>query len=177
MGGLVVQILLARGLGALGVAIDSAAPKGIFVASWSFLKSNWPVIDPLVNADTPYLMSIEEFAYSWAHTLEPADQCKFYNRLVVPESRHIGRDAIGEDAAVDFKAKKAPLLLVAGGSDHIVPAALDKRTYDAYALAPSLTQYLEFPDRTHLTLSMNGWEDVADEARSWIERVDLRASA
>src|SRR5512146_455325 len=46
MGGLVTQLLVQRGLAAAGVAIDSAPPSGVFTTRWSFLKANWPMIDP-----------------------------------------------------------------------------------------------------------------------------------
>jgi pimeloyl-ACP methyl ester carboxylesterase len=43
-GGAFTQILLDRGLGAAGVAIDSAAVKGVLTLSWSTLKSWFPVL-------------------------------------------------------------------------------------------------------------------------------------
>jgi pimeloyl-ACP methyl ester carboxylesterase len=43
-GGAFTQILLDRGLGAAGVAIDSAAVKGVLRLLWSTLKSGFPVL-------------------------------------------------------------------------------------------------------------------------------------
>jgi pimeloyl-ACP methyl ester carboxylesterase len=43
-GGEFTQILLDRGLGAAGVAIDSAAVKGVLRLLWSTLKSGFPVL-------------------------------------------------------------------------------------------------------------------------------------
>src|SRR5207302_10566121 len=41
-GGAFTEILLDRGLGAAGVAIDSAAPKGVYKLPWSTLRSGFP---------------------------------------------------------------------------------------------------------------------------------------
>ena len=71
MGGLVVQLLLQRGLAAAAVAIDSAPPKGVLSLKWSFLKSNWPVVSPFAKKDQPFLPSVEQFRYAFAHLLSP----------------------------------------------------------------------------------------------------------
>ena len=36
--------------------------------------------------------------------------------------------------------------------------------------APSLTEYREFPNRSHWTAIDPGWEEVADAALDWAER-------
>src|SRR5262249_52734214 len=84
MGGCIVQLLLARGFGACGVAIDSAPPKGVFTTKWSFLRSNWPMISPFANIETPMLMSLDQFAYAFVHQLPPEEQKKVYEAHVVP---------------------------------------------------------------------------------------------
>lgn len=169
MGGLVVQILLARGLGKKGVAIASAPPKGVFVPSWTFLKANWPVVSPFVGVHEPFLMSGEEFGYSWAHSMTLEEQKAAYDALIVPESRHIGRDSLDDVAQVNFTRKTAPLLLVAGSLDRTIPPRLTRKNYTAYAKSASRTDFHEFPGRTHLLLSQPGWEEVADLAAAWIE--------
>jgi alpha-beta hydrolase superfamily lysophospholipase len=61
MGGLVVQLLLQQGLAAAGVAIDSAPPAGVFTTKWSFLKANWPMINPFISKSQPRMMPFEAF--------------------------------------------------------------------------------------------------------------------
>jgi pimeloyl-ACP methyl ester carboxylesterase len=78
MGGLVVQILLQRDLAAAGVAIDSAPPAGVFTTKWSFLKANWPMINPFVSQYKPRQMSFEDFQYAFVNTLPPAEQRAAY---------------------------------------------------------------------------------------------------
>jgi len=69
---------------------------------------------------------------------------------------------------VDFaNADRAPLLLIAGGADHTVPAVVDRATAKRYEQSPAITEYREFPGRSHFTIGEPGWEEVADYALDW----------
>ncbi len=110
LGGLLVQLLLQKGLGAAGVAIDSAPPKGVVPFSWSFIRSNWPVVNPFVAESEPFLMSFEQFQYAFVHTLPEAAQREAYESQVVPESRKVGRGTLSDAAAIDFRLPETPAL-------------------------------------------------------------------
>jgi pimeloyl-ACP methyl ester carboxylesterase len=168
MGGLLVQLLLQRGLGACGVAIDPAPPKGVFVPSWSFLRSNWPVVSPFAG-DAPYLMPFEHWVYTFAHRLPEAEARAAYDAHVVPESRNVARGPTTDVALIDFKKRRAPLLILAGSDDRIVPAALNRKNHACYAGADAITDFHEFAGRTHYLIGAPGWEEVADHAAGWIE--------
>lgn len=89
LGGLMVQLLLQRGLGRKGVAIDSAPPRGILPLEWSVVKANWPTISPFVSKSQPVLLTVEQFRYAFAHTLPVDEVAKIWERQVVPESRQM----------------------------------------------------------------------------------------
>ena len=59
------------------------------------------------------------------------------------------------------------LLLVAGGKDHIAPASVTKTNFNLYKKSKAVTDYKEFPERSHFTLGQAGWEEVADYALDW----------
>jgi pimeloyl-ACP methyl ester carboxylesterase len=170
MGGLVVQLLLQRGLGSCGIAIDSAPAKGVASLKWSFIKSNWGAVSPFVDRNEPFLPSPEEFRYAFCHTLSPEDTARVYERLVVPESRIVGRAATTADAAIDFKKPHAPLLFIAGELDHIIPASLNHTNYEKYTQESGVTEFEEMEGRTHYTIGDKGWEQVADCAIAFIEK-------
>jgi pimeloyl-ACP methyl ester carboxylesterase len=170
MGGLVVQLLLQRGIGSCGVAIDSAPAKGVVSLKWSFLKSNWGAVSPFVDAKEPFLPSVEQFHYAFCHTLSLEDTERVYEKLVVPESRLVGRAPTTADAKIDFKKPHAPLLFIAGELDHIIPASLNYSNYEKYAEESGTTELEEMPGRTHFTLGQEGWEAVADCAVAFIEK-------
>jgi pimeloyl-ACP methyl ester carboxylesterase len=173
MGGLVAQLLLARGVAVAGVAIDSAPPSGVFTTQPSFLKANWPMINPLHPVHEPHMITFEEFAYAFANTLGEAEQRAAYERYMVPESRAIPRDSLGVAGHVDFSAPHPPLLLISGGEDHIVPAALNEHNFTHYHDAGSVTVLEEFPGRDHLTIVEPGWEEVADFVLEWLSTQGL----
>jgi pimeloyl-ACP methyl ester carboxylesterase len=167
MGGLVVQLLLQRQLGVCGVAIDSAPPKGVLSFKWSFLKSNWPVVSPFANKDQPYLLTLEDFRYAFAHTLSDEALKAAYERDVVPESRRVGNGPTTAAAKIDFTAARPPLLFVAGGADRIIPASLNASNHKKYAASAGITAIKAFPGRTHYTLAQEGWESIADFVLDW----------
>ena len=168
MGGLIVQILLNRGIGAAGVAIHSAPPQGVISTQWSFLRSNWPLINPFIPAERPYRMTFPEWQYAFTNGLPGDVQRASYDNSVRPESRRVARGALSGVARVDFSQPHAPLLLVAGGSDHIIPPSLNRSNYARYKASHSQTDIVEFPGRTHYVLQQQGWQEVADYVLSWL---------
>jgi pimeloyl-ACP methyl ester carboxylesterase len=169
MGGLVVQLLLQRGLGAAGVAIDSAPPVGVFSAAPSFLKANWPMIDPFVSIHEPHMITFEQFAYAFANTLAADEQHAAYERYMVPESRGVPRESLGKEGHVDFHSPHPPLLLIAGGADHIIPAGLNETNFKHYRPETGVVEFKEYPGRDHLTILEAGWEQLADDSLSWLD--------
>jgi pimeloyl-ACP methyl ester carboxylesterase len=171
MGGLIVQRLLAEGLGAAAVAIDSAPPKGVISLRWSFLKSNWPAISPFANGDQPVALSFEQFSYAFVNGLPPDEQRAAYDRYCVPESRRVGKGPTTPAAAIDFSKASAPLLLIAGENDHIIPASLNRSNQARYAKSPKPAELQQFAGRTHFIIGQKGWEEVADFALDWIAKL------
>lgn len=169
MGGLVVQLLLEQGVGDAGAVIDSAPPEGVFTTAPSFVKANWPMVNPFEHTDEPHLITKEEFAYAFANTLSPEDADAAWERYVVPESRRVPRDSVGRSGRVDGRAPHPPLLLVASGADHIIPAALNEHNFHHYPTGDSVTEFFEFPGRDHLTILEPGWEAVADYTLGWLD--------
>lgn len=170
MGALVTQILVNRGLGAAGVAIDSAPPAGIFTTALSFLKANFPMITPFASKYQPHMMTFEQFQYAFVNTLPLDVQQAAYNKYVVPESRQVPQESLGGAGKVDFKKEHAPLLLTAGSIDHIIPASLNKSNFEKYKASASVTDFKEFPGRTHFLIGQKGWEEVADYVASWLNQ-------
>ena len=62
---------------------------------------------------------------------------------------------------------RAPLLFIAGGEDHVVPAKVDEAQAAKYRKSAAVTEFKEFPGRSHFTIGQSGWEEVADYALDW----------
>jgi alpha-beta hydrolase superfamily lysophospholipase len=74
-----------------------------------------------------------------------------------------------KSARIDFGKPHNPLLIIAGGNDHIIPAILSRKNFLAYTDHASTTDFKLFPDRTHMLTVEDGWEEIADYVISWID--------
>jgi pimeloyl-ACP methyl ester carboxylesterase len=176
-GGTVVQLLLDRGLGSAGVAIDSAAVKGVLPLPLSTLKSAWPVLGNPANKNKAVPLTARQFHYAVTNTLTESQSAAHYERYAVPGSARVlfqGAFANFNPRAatrVDFRnGGRAPLLFIAGQADHIVPPKVNKANWRLYRKSAAVTDYHEFPGRSHFIIGQDGWEEVADYALSWAMR-------
>lgn len=177
-GGLITQLLLDRGLGAAGVAIDSVPPKGIYVLPVSTYEALTPALSNPFNAKRTYLFPFSRWHRVFANTLPETEARAAYAEQAIPASgRAIFQAALsnvtpGSHATVNFaNPRRAPLLVIGGEKDVIMPAALSRKIYRRHSASPSLTAYKEFPARSHYLIAEKGWEEVADHALAWAEEV------
>jgi alpha-beta hydrolase superfamily lysophospholipase len=174
-GGAFTEILLDRGLGAAGVGIDAAAVRGITKLPLSTLRSGFPILKSPLNRHHAVALTFDEFNYSFTNTMNDDDAKAAFERYAAPgPGRVLWEGAFANfnprsALKLDFKNDdRAPLLLIAGGSDHVVPASVDKATSERFERKSSaLTDYKEFPGRSHFTVGQEGWEEVADYALAW----------
>jgi hypothetical protein len=59
------------------------------------------------------------------------------------------------------------LLFIAGGEDNLMPPAVNQSNAKHYRHTNTVTDYKEFPGRSHYTVGQDGWEEVADYALEW----------
>jgi non-heme chloroperoxidase len=173
-GGLVTQLLLNRGLGAAGVAIATAPPKGVVVLPPSTLRTAWPGLKNPLNRNGLAPLTPTQFQWRFANTLGRAESDAIYDEQYIPGSnRAFFEDASANlsrhsPAAIDFSnPSRPPLLLVVGSEDHVSPPGLNKSVLKLQRQAPSVTESKEYPGRTHFTAGMDGWEKVADDVLDW----------
>lgn len=167
LGGLVTQILVNEGRAHAGVALDSAPAQGISVASWSFLKSNLPVVNPFAGK-RPFQFTLAQFHYAFCNTMTAEETAAVYEAYVVPESRLVARDVTGKDAFVDFEKPHAPLLMIGGEKDHIIPWRLNEKNFRAYKDAGSVREFQVLPGRSHFLCGQPGWEETAGIVERWL---------
>jgi pimeloyl-ACP methyl ester carboxylesterase len=170
-GGLVTQILLDRGWGAAGVAIASAPVKGIARLPLSVLKLAFSVLGKSHSNKTASLTA-EQFHRAFANSLTGTESLDAFRRYTVPAPyRVLVQTAFANfishtAAAVNFRNDtRAPLLLVAGGKDRVVPRSIVKANFDLYRESKAETDYKEFPDQAHFALLQE--TKVADYALGW----------
>ena len=182
-GGLIVELLLDRGLGRAGVALSPAPPKGILVLPFSSLKAAAPALAHPSKWHGIVTLTLEEFTYGFVNTFSPEEAAAAYERYAVPETGQIFYEAgfanfhLNPPTEVHFKnAERAPLLIVGAEKDQTVPASLSKKQYEKYERSDAETEYLEFEGRPHLLMAAEGWDEVAAAIDSWLDGV-LEAQA
>jgi alpha-beta hydrolase superfamily lysophospholipase len=174
-GGLVVELLLDRGLGRAGVAMSPAPPKGILVLPFSSLKAAAPALAHPSKRSGVVTLTLEEFTYGFVNTFSPEEAAAAYELYAVPETGRIFYEAglanfhLDPPSEVHFKnADRAPLLIVGADEDHTVPASVARRQAEKYERSPARTDYVEFAGRPHLLMAAQGWEEVAARIESWL---------
>jgi pimeloyl-ACP methyl ester carboxylesterase len=174
-GGLITQMLIDRGLGSAGVAIDSAQTAGVAVLPFSTIRAGFPILGNPFSYGRATSLSPAQFNYAFTNELSPTESNKVYNRYSIPAANSILWDAAlallnpKASSKVNYaNSNRAPLLFIAGGNDHVVPPAINKSNVRKYVKNSSaVTDYREFPNRTHHTVGQKGWEEVADFAIQW----------
>lgn len=172
LGGLIVQLLLQQELGVAGVAIHSFPPQGVNRFWLSFLKAIWEAMVLFSSSTQTYLMSFNKWRYTIANGMGYERQKELYYLYAIPESKKIIREAFNCVARIDFNRPHAPLLFTSGGNDKLIPASLSYSNYKKYAMANSVTDYVEFKAHTHLVFGVPSWKNEADVVLHWLQGLD-----
>lgn len=175
-GGALTQMLLHRGLGAAGVAINSAPTEGVRTNPPSQLKALWPALNNPPKRHRAVGFTEEQFHYAFTNTLDDEAARAAYERYAIAAPGRwvwdyglIANFKPGhQETWVDYrKPDRAPLLFIGGTADHIMPAAVNRSNAKKYAKSEVPAEYLEFEGRSHWTCAEPGWEQVADAALEW----------
>lgn len=175
-GGTLTQLLLARGLGAAAVVVDSAPTEGVRVTPLSQVKSLFPALKNPANLHRAVGFTQEEFHYAFTNTLTREESDEVWERYHIPAPGNwiwayglIANLKPGhQETWVDYaRDDRAPLLFIAGGADHIMPPSVNKSNAQHYKKSAAVTEYVEFEGRSHWTCAEPGWEAVADHALEW----------
>ncbi len=173
-GGLFVQLLLDRGLGGAGVAIDPAPPKRV-LPRMNSIRAALPVLLGWGSWQSVRRMSYKHFQWAWVHTLSEPEQRAAFAQHVIPTSGRLFFQALFAELTdvtkVNYRnSLRAPLLIIAGELDRTVEAPMNHANFRKYARSTAVTDYREFPGRTHWTCRQPGWEEVADHALDWLAK-------
>jgi pimeloyl-ACP methyl ester carboxylesterase len=174
-GGVFVQLLLDRGYGAAGVAINSAPTEGVRVVPLSQVRSTWPVLRNPANRHRAVGFTPEQWHYAFANTFSEEESRRLWERYAVPAAGGIFWDNLlanvtpgPQETAVDYaNPRRAPLLFISGSEDHLMPPRVQRANAAKYTAAGTVTEVVEIPGRAHLQLAQEGWEEVADLALDW----------
>jgi len=172
-GGVFTQILLDRGFGAVGVAIDSAPTEGVKRIPLSQVRASFPVLKNPANRHKAVGLTFEQWHYTFTNGLPEDEARRLYERYHIPASGevfwgsalaniHPGKD----DTWVNYDNEdRAPLLFISGSVDHLMPPSI-QRSNAKHWNDNVVTEVKEF-EGPHLLPASPGWEKVADYALDW----------
>lgn len=168
MGGLLAQMLCARGLARAAVLLAPASPAGIMAITPSVLKNFLPVMLRWGFWRKP--MRPSSAADSMLHLLPPAER-RSTRAQFVPESgraaAEIGLWPFDPRGAsrVDPTQVTCPLLVLAGAEDRITPPRTVHQVARRYG---EHARYREFEGHGHWLMAEPGWKSVAACVAEWL---------
>ena len=171
LGGLVVQLLLQRGIGAAGIALHPFPPPGSIRSRFFFFKAIWPALGLLSSVRNAYMISYSKWKGTLANGLSCEQQKGLFYKYAIPESKGIIRDLLKSGAKIDFKKYHPPLLITSGDRDRMVPASIVFENYKNYGVSNSITDYKDFRGINHLPFENKSFEEEADFVLYWLKGI------
>ena len=173
MGGLLAQILGARGLAERLVLLTPASPRGINALTVSVIRSFWDVITRWRFWRNPHRLTLNAAVYAMMHLLSPDDQRAVHERMVHESGRaafEIGFWYMDPKSAsrVDESKMACPVLVVAGSKDRITPASVVQKVARKYQ---PVSTYKAFDNHAHWIMGEPGWQAVAEFIDGWMGSV------
>jgi pimeloyl-ACP methyl ester carboxylesterase len=173
-GGAFTQILLDRGNGVAGVALNSAPTEGVPVVPFSQLKSTFPVLKNPANRHRAVGFTHEQWQYAFTNTFSEEESRRLYERYHIPASGAILFDSVlanvkpgHQETWVDYRNdNRPPLLFVSGSEDHIMPPKVQASNAKHYK-SDTVTEVKLYEGYAHLLPAQEGWEEIADYVLDW----------
>ena len=172
-GGLFAQLLADRGLGRAIVGVTPGQPAGIPTLPLNTLRSGLPVLSNPFKKNGASPISKRHFHFAFGNDLTRAQSDVIWEEQAINSVNRVFFEgalaALSKNgpSRVDFaRADRAPLLILTGSIDHVVPPAIGEAIVAKYS-GPATVDYREFAGRTHRIVSQDGWEEVADYALAW----------
>jgi pimeloyl-ACP methyl ester carboxylesterase len=174
-GGAFTQVLLDRGFGDAGVALNSAPTEGVRVTPLSQVKASFPVLKNPANRHKAVGLTPEQWKYTFANTFTDKESLDLYKRYHVPASGRIFWNSLlanfepgPQDVHVDYhNDSRAPLLFISGSEDHLMPPSVQRSNAKHYKSPRTITEVKEYDGMPHLLPAHQGWEEIADYALDW----------
>lgn len=176
-GGLFTQMLADRGLGAAYVAVTPGQPAGITTLPASTIWTGTPILANPFGKRGAKPISKSHFHFTFGNDLTRAASDAIWEEYAIPSVNRVFFEGVaaafnekGGASHVDFgRTDRAPLLVIVGERDHVVPPAIGRAIVKKYHASgsPAVVDYREYPGRTHRIVSQDGWEEVADDALEW----------
>lgn len=177
MGGLIAQLLTARGQSKTSIFLNPAPPAGWPATKELFSPSVTRTMMGLTLGPAitkkPHRLSAKKAAWASLNNMPEAQREEEYSKWVWDSGRVLFEIAYwGFDrrqaARVNPKDITVPTLTTAGELDRIIPRTIVDAIAKRYA--PGGGDYKIYDNHAHTLISEAGWEQVAEDCSTWMEK-------
>ncbi|WP_353813462.1 alpha/beta hydrolase [Agromyces sp. SYSU T00266] len=187
-GGVITQMLADRGLGVAYVGVTPGQTAGVTTLPPSTLRTGFPILSNPFDRNGATPISKAHFHFTFGNDLSREASDRIWEDYAVNSYNRVFFEGVastlnekGGVTHVDYdRADRAPLLVISGEIDHVVPPAIGRAIVRKYRNtgSPAVVDYREFAGRTHRIVSQDGWEEVADFALAWaLEHAEAQPAA
>lgn len=167
-GGLLTQMLLDRGVGSAGLAINPVPIGGVVPGPVS-IGAILPIVTRPDGWNRPYAFTRDRWARRFANGAPRAQADAAYDAFVIPApGRIFYQAASGIGTRIHPERRTAPLLITGSDGDRLVTPHISRSTYRIQRRSAARTDYLDLPGHSHFLLNEPGWEAIAARALDWI---------
>lgn len=176
-GGVITQMVADRGLGVAYVGVAPGQTAGVTALPLSTLWTGTPILSNPFGRNGAKPLSKRHFHFTFGNDRprEKSDALweeyavNSYNRVFFEGVTSVLNEKSGVTRVDYGRTDRAPLLVITGDIDHVVPPAIGKAVVKKYRSSgsPAIVEDKEYPGRTHRLVSQEGWEEIADFALDW----------
>lgn len=176
-GGVITQMLADRGLGVAYVGVAPGQTAGITTLPLSTLWTGTPILSNPFGRNGAKPLSKRHFHFTFGNDLPRSASDQLWEESAVNSYNRVFFEGVasafnekGGVTHVEYgRSDRAPLLVIAGEIDHVVPPAIAQAIVAKYRASgsPAVVEYKEYAGRTHRLVSQDGWEEIADDALAW----------
>lgn len=172
MGGLLAQMLAARGRARAAILLAPSAPWGVLPSTEHEVISAMGLVMAGPFWSIPLMPSYQLAAEATLDRLPPHERRRVFARFV-PESGQVTFEILywamdmKRASRVDADKVSCPILALAGERDRINPAATVRQIARRYR---GRSEFQSFPGHSHWLHGEPGWETIAGAAADWLER-------
>lgn len=173
MGGLLAQIMAARGLAKALVLLTPVSPAGIMLLTPSAIRTFLRVHARWGFWRKPFRLGFNDAAYGILNKLPVRRQKEIYANFVYESGRVLCEAAYWfldpkRASSVDEARVICPVLIINCMEDRVTPASVVRKIYRKYKHVATCREYT---DHAHWPMAEPGWEKIARDAADWLREL------
>ncbi len=167
MGGLIAQVLAARGEVSKAVFLTPAQTKDCAVIGPSVA---WTFLNIITRQDRTRAYKVWKTGFRWGvlNCVPPARHDEIYASALYDSGKVYGD--ISDGISVDEQSVGIPTLTIAAGKDRATLPQAVRKVGAKYARSPVKGDFIEYPDHAHWIVDEPGTGKVVSDITAWLGR-------